>query len=82
MKTPFLILSCLTLAFSAILKDRFDICALIDCNATKKPSTTQSPSLTTKSPSPTNPSMSGSEPKGNFGHLKAQLVSSIFDEVI
>ena len=69
MKTSLILLSCLAIAFSAIPKDRFNICAIIDCNATKPPPTTKATFPTTPSPTESGPV------SGNFGLLKAQLVS-------
>ena len=48
MKTSLVLLSCLAIAYSAIPRDRFNICDFIDCNATKPPTTKPPP--TTKSP--------------------------------
>ena len=74
MKTSLILLSCLAIAYSAIPRDRFNICDFIDCNATKPPTTKPPP--TTKSPLTTTPSSnSASGPSnGNFGLIKAQLV--------
>ena len=74
MKTPFLFLSCLAIAFGAVPKDRFNICAFIDCKATQGPPSqppTQPP--TTQSPTTQAPTTSSDE-SGNYELIKAQLV--------
>lgn len=73
MKTQFIFLNCLAIALSAISENRFNICAFIDCNAIKKPTT--QPSATTQETLLMTPASSGSkQAKGNFGTINSKLV--------